>query len=105
MFKVISEADVNFAWNRTTIPPTVLKGRMHGNGVIYGICLPRIGFSVLFFGLGAAALVAILTALFLAYTYYSVHRYNNAMKMDPVMNREHFQPVIPMPMVLFRKLW
>lgn len=77
---------------------------------IYGICLPRVGFGVVFFGLGLATLVSILIAAFLAYAHYAVLHYKpqsgqgqgQGMTPHPRQYQQQ-QPVFPM--LILKKMW
>jgi hypothetical protein len=122
-FRVVSQADLNFASNFSlpnSVPTVVLRGKMSQGDPIYGICLPRVGFGVVFFGLGLATLVAILIAAFLAYAHYSVQHYkgqvqqhlsncsatiaaNGAMSGHPSMPMPLPHQVLPM--VILKKIW
>jgi len=122
-FRVVSQADLNFALNTSvpsSVPTVVLRGKMSHGEPIYGICLPRVGFSVVFFGLGLATLVAILIAAFLAYAHYSVQHYkgqvtqhlstcsaqlsaNGTMSGHPSMPMPLPHQVLPM--VILKKIW
>ncbi len=115
-FRVISQADLNFALNTSAPvaqPTEVLRGRMRSTeDLIYGICLPRLGFGLIFFGLGVAVLVAILIASFLAYAHYSIHHLQTCQRKrrasGPMPNMTMApQPgqVLPFPVVIFRKMW
>lgn len=110
-FRVVSQADLNFALNSTA--PTaqqtvVLRGKMRSDDLVYGICLPRLGFGLVFFGLGVAVLVAILIASFLAYAHYSIHHLQTAQqkhRCDVDMAVQGPPQVLPFPIVIFKKMW
>lgn len=119
-FRVVSQADLNFALNSSstsTQPTVVLRGRMRQDDLVYGICLPRLGFGVIFFGLGVATLVAILIASFLAYAHYSLHHLQmnqqqkrresmSATATGPMTNMGMNSPqTLPFPIIIFRKMW
>lgn len=114
-FRVVSQADLNFALNGSvpdTQPTVVLRGKMRQtDDLVYGICLPRMGFGLIFFGLGVAVLVAILIASFLAYAHYSLHHMQTSQrKMGangpmPGMSIPPQSQVLPFPVVVFRKMW
>ncbi|CAG7720841.1 unnamed protein product [Allacma fusca] len=109
-FKVISEADLNFALNGSTnghSQTAVLKGApmLRSKDTIYGICLPRLGFGIVFFGLGLATLVAILTAVFLAYAHYVIKVSNRKSREGCPPNVHAFtRHENVLPMVILRKM-
>ena len=81
---------------------------------VYGICLPRFGFGLVFFGLGLATLVAILTAIFLAYAHYVIKSNNQQKNIEsyptaapPAPTNMHtFQGYQnAFPIVILRKMW
>ena len=111
-FKVVSQADLNFAINSNSTQQqpsaSVFRGRMSPpEELIHGICLPRLGFGVVFFGLGLSTLVAILIAAFLAYAHYRAVAYQKSRGRDPQHSISHpgltSHPVFPM--VILRKMW
>ncbi|CAL8114210.1 unnamed protein product [Orchesella dallaii] len=116
-FRVVSQADLNFAMNATTPstqPTVVLRGKMRSEDLVYGICLPRMGFGLIFFGLGVAVLVAILIASFLAYAHYSIHhlqmhqqKHRSAVIEGPMASLPMAPPpqVLPLPIIIFKKMW
>ncbi|ODN03491.1 RNA-binding protein 12B [Orchesella cincta] len=115
-FRVVSQADLNFALNATTTqsqPTVVLRGKMRSEDLVYGICLPRMGFGLIFFGLGVAVLVAILIASFLAYAHYSIHHLQMSQQKrsgvsgGPMASLPMAPPpqVLPLPIIIFKKMW
>jgi hypothetical protein len=71
--------------------------------LIHGICLPRLGFGIVFFGLGLATLVAILIAAFLAYAHYRALIYRKESQQNVPYPGLASRPVFPM--VILRKMW
>lgn len=110
----MSQADLNFAMNTNATnafqqsPTTVLRGKMSSGDPIYGICLPRVGFGVVFFGLGLATLVAILIAAFLAYAHYTVNHYKGQQPAEGMQSLPQMPMPLPyqiFPMVILKKMW
>ncbi|KAK6627940.1 hypothetical protein RUM44_010422 [Polyplax serrata] len=68
IYEVISEADLAFTPDTKAEAVTVFRGRIREE-VVYGICLPMPGFSVLFVLVAVSAVVAALVAGSLLYRY------------------------------------
>ncbi|KAL0274742.1 UNVERIFIED_CONTAM: hypothetical protein PYX00_002795 [Menopon gallinae] len=68
LYEVISEADLAFTPDTKAEAVTVFQGRIREE-VVYGICLPMPGFSVLFVLVAVSAVVAALVAGSLLYRY------------------------------------
>lgn len=68
LYEVISEADLAFTPDSRAEAVTVFQGRIREE-VVYGICLPVPGFSVLFFLVAVSSVVSALVAGSLLYRY------------------------------------
>lgn len=68
LYEVISEADLAFSPDGRAEAVTVFQGRIREE-VVYGICLPVPGFSVLFILVAVSAVVSALVAGSLLYRY------------------------------------
>lgn len=68
LYEVISEADLAFTPDSRAEAVTVFQGRIREE-VVYGICLPVPGFSVLFILVSVSAVVSALVAGSLLYRY------------------------------------
>lgn len=68
IYEVISEADLAFTPDTKAEAVTVFQGRIREE-VVYGICLPMPGFSILFVLVAVSAVVAALVAGSLLYRY------------------------------------
>lgn len=68
LYEVISEADLAFSPDNKAEAVTVFQGRIREE-VVYGICLPVPGFSVLFILVAVSAVVSALVAGSLLYRY------------------------------------
>lgn len=68
LYEVISEADLAFTPDSKAEAVTVFQGRIREE-VVYGICLPVPGFSVLFFLVAVSSVVSALVAGSLLYRY------------------------------------
>lgn len=68
LYEVISEADLAFSPDNKAEAVTVFQGRIREE-VVYGICLPVPGFSVLFILVAVSAVISALVAGSLLYRY------------------------------------
>ncbi|KAB0800509.1 hypothetical protein PPYR_06249 [Photinus pyralis] len=82
LYEVISEADLAFSPDSRAEAVTVFQGRIREE-VVYGICMPVPGFSILFVLVAVAAVVSALVAGTLLYRY--------QMQKEQIAQRAHHQ--------------
>lgn len=69
LYEVISEADLAFSPDTKQEAVTVFQGQIGNDDIVYGICMPVPGFSVLFIVVVSAAIISALVAGSLLYRY------------------------------------
>ncbi|TRY67115.1 hypothetical protein TCAL_05870 [Tigriopus californicus] len=66
-YEVVSQVDLDFTPDEERPDVSVLKGRIQSEEVIYGVCLPALGFSALFVLLSLLTVISILVSGFVCY--------------------------------------
>lgn len=93
IYEVISEADLAFSPDTKAEAVTVFQGKIREE-VVYGICMPVPGFSILFIIVALSAVISALVAGSLLYRYQlqreriveQVHHQNGAIAMSSFVN-------------------
>ena len=89
IYEVISESDLAFSPDRKQESVTVFQGKI-SEEIVYGICMPLPGFSILFILITSAAVIATLVAGSLLYRYqlqrdafsHQIEQINNEMNLN-----------------------